>query len=71
MNDTKPTLASIEAELAHQDEQLKAFEEAIAALGDVQLAVPDDFFDELDASSELQPPTETRHLNLSLLGLRA
>lgn len=71
MKETKPTLASIEAELARQDEQLEAFEEAITALGDVQLAVPDDFFDEIDALATPQISSDPRTINLSLLGLRA
>lgn len=71
MNDTKPTLASIEAELARQDEQLEAFEEAINSLGDVQLAVPDDFFDALEEVGRPQLDSDLQTSHLCLRGIRA
>ena len=86
MNEMKPTLESIgrraishdtlslrsiEAELARQDEQLATLEAQIQSLGDVQLAVPDDFFEAIDAIAEAPLLVDPETLHLSLIGIRA
>lgn len=49
MNDEK--LKSLEAELERQNALLAEFESTLRALGDVELAVPHAFLDELDELS--------------------
>lgn len=51
---THDELAAIEIELNRQDTDFAGAEEALRALGDVAIAVPEAFFEELDSVSE--PP---------------
>lgn len=48
MKNETPTLSALEAELARQDEALESFESTLTSLGDVELAIPRAFFDELE-----------------------
>jgi hypothetical protein len=55
MNDEK--LKTIAAEIERQNEALKELEATLQSLGDVELAVPHAFVDELDELTKPRPPT--------------
>lgn len=53
-----------EAELARQDAQFDAFAQALTSLGDVQLGVPHEVLEELDAA------TKPMNLAAPIVGIR-
>jgi hypothetical protein len=55
MNDDK--LNAITAEIERQNETLKELEATLRSLGDVELAVPQAFLDELDELTTTRPTT--------------
>ena len=66
MNDPLETL---QAELARQNESLSAFEQTLRGLGDdVQLAVPQTFFDELEELT--QPRVINTNPTMPFFGIR-
>ncbi len=64
MNDT---LEKMQAEIERQDEAFAAFEKTLRDLGDVELAVPQAFFTELEELCEAAPRTSF----VMPLGIRA
>jgi len=57
MTHTNPDpLAALEAVLARQDEELERAYGAIRDLGDVQLSIPSEMLDEIDAATNPIPP---------------
>jgi hypothetical protein len=55
MNDDK--LNAIAAEIERQNEALEELEATLQSLGDVELAIPQAFLDELDELTTPRPPT--------------
>lgn len=64
MNDT---LEKMQAEIERQDEAFAAFEKTLRDLGDVELAVPHAFLEELE---ELARPQNPNPPTMPLFGIR-